>query len=162
MEDSQSGRWQANSHGFQVSPPTTRDVRVTGRRVLAYLFDCMLLMVLTLVLLTPLLFVSAGALTIFLLAALLLVLDLAITCAYYIILEGYRGQTLGKMLLGVEVIDENTGGVPGPKAAAMRLFLLMFFDGLGGIFCVLASDKRQRLGDMAANTLVVRKAQRAA
>ena len=159
MEDSQSEGWQANSRVDQIPPATTRDVQVTGRRVLAYVLDCVLLTVLTVVLFTPLLFVSASALTIFLLAIFLLVLDLAITFAYYIILEGYRGQTLGKMLLGVEVIDESTGGVPGPKAAAMRLFLLMFFDSLGGIFCVLASEKRQRLGDMAANTLVVRKSQ---
>ena len=128
--------------------------------MLACLLDCVLLTVLTVVLFTPLLFVSAGAPTIFLLALLLFAVDLIISCAYYVIPEGYTGQTLGKMLLGVEVIDEDTGGAAGPRAAAMRLFLLMSVDGLVGIFFVLASDKRQRLGDMAANTLVVRKSQR--
>ena len=80
--------------------------------------------------------------------------------AYYTILEGYLGQTLEKMLFGIKVVREDTGGVPGIGAVAIRT-VLHVVDGL--FFCliafiaVLASSKNQRLGDMAAHTLVVRK-----
>jgi uncharacterized RDD family membrane protein YckC len=79
---------------------------------------------------------------------------------YYILLEGYLGQTLGKMLLGIKVVREDTGEVPGLKAATIRT-LLRIIDGLFSYLvafvAVLVSSKRQRLGDMAAHTLVARK-----
>jgi len=78
---------------------------------------------------------------------------------YYLILEGYRGQTIGKMFAGIEVVSEATGRAPGVRAAAFRT-LLRLVDGLFtyavAFLVVLASDKRQRLGDMAADTVVVR------
>ena len=80
--------------------------------------------------------------------------------AYYIVLEGYLGQTLGKMLLGIKVVREDTGEVPGLKAATIRT-LMRIIDGLlsylVAFVAVLASQKNQRLGDMLAHTLVVRK-----
>ncbi len=79
---------------------------------------------------------------------------------YYIILEGYLGQTLGKMLCGIKVVREDTEEAPGLGAAAIRT-VLRLIDGLFGYLVafvvVLVSGKRQRLGDMAAHTLVVRK-----
>ena len=78
---------------------------------------------------------------------------------YYVLLEGYLGQTVGKMATGIKVVSEATGQTPGLAAAAIRTVLRL----IDGLFCyavafftVLASDKRQRLGDMAAHTLVVR------
>ena len=78
---------------------------------------------------------------------------------YYFLMERYLGQTLGKMLLGIKVVREDTGGVPGLKAAAIRT-LLRIVDGfsyLVAFVAVLTSQKYRRLGDMAAHTLVVRK-----
>ncbi len=79
---------------------------------------------------------------------------------YFILLEGYLGQTVGKMLLGIQVIREDDGEVPGLGAATIRT-LLRLIDGLFGYLvgfvAVLASSKRQRLGDMVARTLVGRK-----
>ena len=78
---------------------------------------------------------------------------------YYLLLEGYLGQTVGKMATGIKVVAEATGQAPGIAAAAIRT-VLRIVDGLFGyavaFITVLASDKRQRLGDMAAHTLVVR------
>jgi uncharacterized RDD family membrane protein YckC len=78
---------------------------------------------------------------------------------YYLLLEGLLGQTLGKLAVGIKVVDEATGQAPGITAAAVRT-LLRIVDGLLGytvaFITVLASAKRQRLGDMAAHTLVVR------
>jgi uncharacterized RDD family membrane protein YckC len=78
---------------------------------------------------------------------------------YYILLEGYLGQTLGKMATGIKVVAEATGETPGIAAAAIRTLLRVIdglFSYLVAFVTVLASGERQRLGDMAANTLVVR------
>jgi uncharacterized RDD family membrane protein YckC len=79
--------------------------------------------------------------------------------AYYLLLEGYLGQTLGKMTTGIKVVSEATGATPGIAAAAVRTVLRLvdgLFSYLVAFITVLASGKRQRLGDMAAHTLVVR------
>jgi uncharacterized RDD family membrane protein YckC len=84
----------------------------------------------------------------------------ALYLGYYVLMEGYLGQTVGKMLLGIKVIREDDGGVPGVKAAAIRTVLRIvdgLFSYLVAFIVVLASAKNQRLGDMAAHTLVVRK-----
>jgi uncharacterized RDD family membrane protein YckC len=59
------------------------------------------------------------------------------------------------------VIREETGAVPGPKAAALRAVMLLLADaqflGVVGLSVILLTEKRQRIGDMAAGTLVIRK-----
>lgn len=84
----------------------------------------------------------------------------ALIAIYYVLMEGYLGQTLGKMALGIKVVREDTGEVPGLKAAIIRT-LLRIVDGLASylvaFIAVIVSGKRQRLGDMAAHTLVVHK-----
>ena len=79
--------------------------------------------------------------------------------AYHVWPVGSRGQTVWKMLLGIKVVRESTGGTPGFGAAALRT-VLRFVDGIGSylvsFIVVLISGKRQRLGGMAARTLVVR------
>ena len=86
-----------------------------------------------------------------------------ITLLYFIVLEGTVGQTVGKMLLGIQVVREGTGQTPGMGAATIRTLLRIidafpfFLPYLVGFIVVLVSGKNQRLGDMVANTLVVRK-----
>jgi uncharacterized RDD family membrane protein YckC len=79
--------------------------------------------------------------------------------AYYLLLEGYLGRTVGKMAAGIKVVTAGTDEVPGPGRAAIRTALRLV-DGLGNYLVafvtVLASDRRQRLGDMVAGTQVVR------
>jgi uncharacterized RDD family membrane protein YckC len=78
---------------------------------------------------------------------------------YYVLLEGYLGPTIGKMAAGIKVVSEATGANPGIAAATIRT-VLRLIDGLFSYVVafttVLASARRQRLGDMAARTLVVR------
>jgi uncharacterized RDD family membrane protein YckC len=85
---------------------------------------------------------------------------LVLVFAYYMLMEGYLGQTVGKMLLGIKVVREDNGEVPGLGGAAIRT-ALRIIDGLFfylvTFIAVLASGKNQRLGDMVAHTLVVRK-----
>jgi uncharacterized RDD family membrane protein YckC len=70
------------------------------------------------------------------------------------LLEGYLGQTLGKMLLGIKVVREDSGEVRGLGAAAIRT-VLRIIDGLFAyvvaFITVLVSRKNQRFGDMAAH-----------
>lgn len=142
-------------------PVATMEVHVTGRRVIATLVDGVLLAVVFTVL--SLLFgetsASGGSASASLgtLGTLLLT---AISFAYFILMEGYLGQTVGKMIAGVKVVREGTGEAPGLGKAAIRT-VLRIIDGLFlylvAFIVVLISGKNQRLGDMAAGTLVVRK-----
>ena len=81
-----------------------------------------------------------------------------VVALYFVLLEGYRGQTLGKMAVGIKVVGEATGAPPGLAAATVRTALRLV-DGLANylvaFIAVLATTQRQRLGDMAAHTVVV-------
>ena len=145
--------------GGHVGAPT--DVHVTGRRVLATIVDGIVLSVIFW--LFSALFgttsaeggeVSASV------SGLPSLIVFVLAFAYYILMEGYLGQTLGKMLLGIKVVREGSDGTPGLKAAAIRTVLRIvdgFFFYIVAFIAVLASHQNQRLGDMAAHTLVVRK-----
>lgn len=141
--------------------PAALEVHVTGRRVLATIVDGIVLTVGFWVM--SALFgttsveggqVGASLSGVAALGSFILVF------AYYILLEGFLGQTLGKMLLGIKVVREDTGEVPGLGAATIRTLLriidsLFFY--LVAFIAVLASQQNKRLGDMVAHTLVVRK-----
>ena len=141
--------------------PVAMEVHVTGRRVLATIVDGVVLAVMFGVMSALFGTTSAeGGQVGASLSGLAALAAFVLTFGYYIVLEGYLGQTLGKMLLGVKVVREDTGGVPGVKAAAIRTVLRIvdgFLSYLVAFIAVLASHKNQRLGDMAAHTLVVRK-----
>lgn len=88
------------------------------------------------------------------------VLFVLIYFLYYGLFEAWRGQTVGKMVFGTRVVRQDTGEVPGAGAVAARTLLRLFdsiFFYLVAFVAVLVSPRNQRLGDMAAGTLVVRK-----
>jgi hypothetical protein len=67
---------------------------------------------------------------------------------------------LRRRIQGIKVVREDNGGVPGVGRATIRTLLRIidgFFSYLVAFITVLISGKNQRLGDMAAHTLVVRK-----
>jgi uncharacterized RDD family membrane protein YckC len=142
-------------------PPVALEVHVTGRRILATIVDAIVFSVIFWVL--ALLFggtSAEGGSVAFSLGGLGSLLYIVVVFAYYTLLEGYLGQTLGKMLLGIKVVREDSGEVPGLGATAIRT-VLRIIDGLFAylvaFITVLVSRKNQRFGDMAAHTLVVRK-----
>src|SRR3954463_14343991 len=142
-------------------PPVALEVHVTGRRILATIVDLIIFSVFYWV--VAMLFggtsVEGGTIA-FSLGSMGSLVYLVGVFAYYLLLEGYLGQTVGKMLLGIEVVREDNGEVPGLGAAALRT-LLRIIDGIFfyavAFVSVLATQKNRRLGDMAANPLVVRK-----
>jgi uncharacterized RDD family membrane protein YckC len=91
---------------------------------------------------------------------LITLIEFAIGFAYGALLEGlWNGQTIGKRLLHLRVIDQN--GLPLRIEQAWVRNLMRVFDALpfaylvGGI-SVLSSPLMQRFGDRVAGTLVVR------
>jgi uncharacterized RDD family membrane protein YckC len=80
--------------------------------------------------------------------------------AYLVFAEMMFGQTLGKKLVGIRVLDEQ-GGPVGFGAAVVRNLLRLvdglFFYLVGALFA-FSSPRGQRLGDRAAHTVVVRRA----
>jgi uncharacterized RDD family membrane protein YckC len=138
-----------------------RDVEVVGRRAMACLLDVFLIALLSSVAFAPLLFVRPQLVLVLVMLLSCLLLFCAFYLAHVTVFEGFWGRTLGKALLGIEVVRAEDGGVPGPWRAALRAMMFLFVDMLVGVFVVMASPKKQRLGDLAANTLVVREERRA-
>lgn len=126
----------------------SNDVHVTGRRILATVADGLVLLTLGFVMSPQRIDMPSWR----------GVGYFSIVVLYYILLEGYLGQTLGKMLFGIKVVREDNGEVPGLGAATIRTLLriidsLFFY--LVAFIAVLLSAKRQRIGDVVAHTLVV-------
>jgi uncharacterized RDD family membrane protein YckC len=78
---------------------------------------------------------------------------------YHIVLESLQGATVGKMLVKIRVVRED-GSACGFSPALARN-LLRIVDGLPflhiiGLVLMSISDKKQRLGDRAAKTIVIK------
>jgi uncharacterized RDD family membrane protein YckC len=93
-------------------------------------------------------------------AAILTLAGFAIWFGYGIVMEWFwRGRTIGKMCLGLRVMDEHGLALSFPQVLIRNL--LRFVDFLpggyiaDGLVCVL-TRRIQRLGDLAAGTVVVR------
>ncbi len=86
------------------------------------------------------------------------VLSLLIGLGYFTYFEGTTGQTIGKRMVNIKVVKEN--GKQVTYMDALVRTILRMIDGIGmyivGLIVVLASEKKQRVGDMAAKTLVVK------
>lgn len=79
---------------------------------------------------------------------------------YGIVLEWFcRGRTVGKRLLRLRVVDEHGLGLTFSQIVIRNLLrlvdMLPMLYLVGGVFC-LATRRAQRLGDLVANTVVIR------
>ncbi len=86
-----------------------------------------------------------------------------ISFGYAILLEwGWRGQTIGKKLFGLRVVDAEGMRLQFDQIVTRNLLrfvdMLPTFYFVGGVACWL-NRKCQRLGDIAANTIVIRTSQ---
>ncbi len=128
-----------------------------SRRFMAYLIDQLLIVVLLMLALLLALFVTMGsqsAMGPFLLAYFVLTWGYGAAC------EGlFNGQTVGKRAMGIRVVSER--GVPISGAQAVLRNLVGSVDGLVPFFyqtalaSMIVSPRFQRLGDLAAGTMVV-------
>ena len=127
-----------------------------GLRFVAVIIDSIIFMALGWVL--ALLFGGASA-TGFQLNGGPAILLFVIGFAYFIVLEAVAGGTLGKLIIGIRVYTVD--GQPISWGASIIRNLLRIVDGLFfylvGAILVWTSDKKQRLGDRAAKTVVAKK-----
>ncbi len=91
-------------------------------------------------------------------------LALVLTLAYEVVLIALRGATVGKQLLGIKVVREADGQIPGWAPSALRWLIPQ----LGGLVCGIgqlvvylsplwdATKRNQGWHDKVAKTLVVR------
>jgi uncharacterized RDD family membrane protein YckC len=133
-----------------------------GLRAVAIIIDTILLMVVGYVIA-----MATGGTTAagFKLEGVPMFLWLAIGIGYYIVLEAQSGATLGKRLIGLKVVKLEGGGPIDWQASITRNLLRLvdgFFFYLVGAIIVWSSDKKQRLGDKVAGTVVVRAKEAAA
>jgi uncharacterized RDD family membrane protein YckC len=117
-----------------------------GRRLVAYLLDAILIGIVN------------GILVAVLEPALGYAIGIALGLAYFAYLEGGpKGQTLGKMALGIRVVDFSTGGPIGYGRGAVRYLGRI----LSGIACLLGylwmlwDKEKQTWHDKIATTVVV-------
>ncbi|HEU0016345.1 MAG TPA: RDD family protein [Longimicrobium sp.] len=74
--------------------------------------------------------------------------------AYYLFADALPGgQSLGKHVLGIAVVDQASSAPCSAGQAFLRNFLASLLGMLDWIF--IFGERRQRLGDMAARTIVV-------
>jgi uncharacterized RDD family membrane protein YckC len=146
-----------------AQPPVAVAENVTGPRIVAALIDMVLLGMLFI--LMSIVFGEASAssddgssgFSVNLSGAPFL-LYLLVSFLYFFLLELHTGHTLGKMIVNIRVV-----AVDGRRTAskiAIRT-LLRIVDGLPffyllGLVVVAVSRRNQRIGDMAAGTVVVR------
>ena len=85
-------------------------------------------------------------------------ITLIIFIGYFTYFEGKKGQTPGKKALGIKVVGEDGKSIE--MTDALIRTLLRIIDGIAfylvGFIFVLATEKHQRLGDLAAKTIVVK------
>lgn len=144
-----------------TTPAAAPPEKVTGRRIVAALIDGLLLtaVFVGLAAATGNAEAEDGTFSVSLTGVPFLVF-LLVFLGYYVLLESRTGQTLGKRIMGIRVVAEQGGGAPSTGQALGRT-LLRIVDGLPvlylvGLVAVAVTRKDQRVGDMAANTLVVR------
>ncbi|MCL1821798.1 MAG: RDD family protein [Prolixibacteraceae bacterium] len=150
----------------QTGVLTTQNINIDyplaglGNRILAHLIDGLILLVIALVMLIPAVFsLISQTQTGRIVGIVLFSLYGMIFLLYSLILEIYfNGQTFGKKMMKIKVIRQD-GSIPTVGNYIMRWLLRLvevyLFYGIIAIITIAASKKEQRLGDMAAGTLVI-------
>jgi uncharacterized RDD family membrane protein YckC len=95
-------------------------------------------------------------------AALYFLIALAVTIAYFVLWQGLRGVTVGKLMTGIRTVKEDDPTQPPGVGRALARWFLYIADGfpylipyLTGFICAMVSKQHKRIGDMVAGTLVV-------
>jgi uncharacterized RDD family membrane protein YckC len=91
-------------------------------------------------------------------SAALNLLNTVIGVAYYAVLEGTRGQTLGKMAVGIKVVDADGGGLIGiPRGIGRYFARILSAIALGlGYLWMLWDPRKQCWHDKLVRSIVVR------
>ncbi|WP_336359245.1 RDD family protein [Haladaptatus sp. ZSTT2] len=135
------------------TPQLGTETDTLGARIVAWIIDAILMGLITGALVAPLNIFGNARVTLGGSIGLLL------TLAYFIYMEATYGQTFGKRLMKIVVVKED-GGPTDMEASLIRNVLRLVdnfpFIYLVGLLFIWFSDRDQRLGDMLADTVVVR------
>jgi uncharacterized RDD family membrane protein YckC len=86
------------------------------------------------------------------------ILGIVTYAVYHFMMEIGSGQTLGKRFTGIRVVDSRSGQSISFGQSFVRCLMLvlgMFTLFIAPLIAILSDDRRQRLGDTAADTLVI-------
>jgi len=138
-----------------------------GSRIVAIIIDSIILLIVIGIISIPLgisamLFSGMGSLSGFSpdlgFIGTLAALNFFLWILYFTYFEGSSGQTLGKKALGIKVVKEDMKNLT--YGDAFIRTILRIIDSLGfyilGLIVILVSQKKQRIGDLAAHTVVVK------
>lgn len=146
------------------APPPTA-TRVVARRVVQCAIDVAISSVLPLLSLALFLAVpvspdgtTVSVQGLFLASVVVVIVAVSVYAWYWVVYPvRQRGQTWGMRMLGIRVVRGN--GLPVGTRALIIRWLMLPVDGLAlgivGLIAMLASPRHQRLGDIAADTVVV-------
>ena len=126
-----------------------------GRRAVAFILDVVLLFVLA----YAIALLTGGATrTGFELSGIPFLLTVFVWIAYFAVLEKTAGATLGKMAMGLRVVRPDGCSISWSSSIIRNLLRIVdgLFFYLVGAILVWQSPTRQRLGDRAGGTMVVR------
>ncbi len=146
---------------MQYQPAAQLQYVGVGRRFVAVLIDSILYLIVFVIIavVTGQTQASGGNASASLSGAPALILDI-LFFLYYIVLEAVLGGTLGKLLLGIRVVNVDGSRISWGASIIRNLLRIIdalpFFYLLGAIL-VWTSPQRQRLGDRVAKTVVVRR-----
>ena len=73
------------------------------------------------------------------------------------VMEGITGQTIGKKLSRIKVIKENGADISFLNSLVRHLFDFIDMIFLVGLIVASTNSKKQRIGDIVARTIVIRK-----
>jgi uncharacterized RDD family membrane protein YckC len=139
-----------------------------GIRFVALLIDVIILGIITSILSAPFTAsavsydAATGAVTIGAAYYALIGVTFVIELLYFTLLLGLYGKSVGMMLVKIKVVKEESGAKISYVDALVRTILLLidaipyFIPYLLGAILIWTSDKKQRLGDRVAHTVVVK------
>ena len=144
------------------SPITEDEIAEPWRRLLGFVIDWMVMVLIALILLSVLQ-IDLDAGDGLRLSASVRIVQGLVAAAYYIGFTVSRGQTPGKMLIGTRVVMERTAEIPGLGPSSVRWVVPGVFVFLPGVSIIatviygwlLFDSRRRGLHDKAAKTVVV-------
>jgi uncharacterized RDD family membrane protein YckC len=148
-----------------IAPVQEGDVDVVGRRIVQYLVDGLLSWAIAVPFLAVLYALPTGPdgsvrwpTVAVVLAAVWGGLAIALYVWYWVLRPAATGKTWGMELLGIRLVRADRALLTRTSTLIRWLLLIVdgMFAGLVGLACILATRDHQRLGDLAAKTLVVR------
>jgi uncharacterized RDD family membrane protein YckC len=150
------------TEGDWSSPIDDDEIAHPWRRLVGFVIDWMILVMIALVLVSVLR-IDLGSGDALRLPASVRIVQGLVAAAYYVGFTVARGQTPGKMLLGTRVVMQRTAQIPGLGPSTLRWVVPGVFVFLPGVSVVAAviygwllfDSLRRGLHDKAAKTVVV-------